>query len=204
MDEPTIWQNLVLLVETVLALLAQLATLGFHWLLWIFSAAVCLWAINWKKARHMLAVGGWAPAVLIILLIALVWSRLVPGPGPVSGLPNFWWQAGLRRQPGRPRHVLRLAANRLSLDAARNQPRPAGTRPRARSWASLIRFTFSPRIAPCERLAASGEAVSASQTPSPNTPAIRPRPRPPARNRPAAGEPFAASRSALSRALLRG
>jgi magnesium-transporting ATPase (P-type) len=91
-QDPNIWQNLLLLVETLLALVTQLATLGFHWLVWIFVAAVCLWAVNWKKTRHVLAVGGWAPAVLLIILIALVWSRIVPAPGPYGMLPNFWWQ----------------------------------------------------------------------------------------------------------------
>ncbi len=93
-QEPNIWQNLVLLVETLLALLTQLATLGFHWLLWIFVAAVFLWGINWKRTRHVLAAGGWAPALLLVLLVALVWSRLVPGPSPYGGLPSFWWQLG--------------------------------------------------------------------------------------------------------------
>jgi hypothetical protein len=90
--ETTILQNLVLLFNTLLALLLQLAELGFHWILWIIFAAICLWAINWKKARHMLAVGGWAPAVLLIVLIALVWSRIMPESR--WGLANFWWQLG--------------------------------------------------------------------------------------------------------------
>jgi hypothetical protein len=80
------------LVETLLVLLLQVSALGFHFLLWIVFAAVCLWGINWYKARHFLAVGGWAPAVLLMILIALVWSRIDPSKCPYTGLPNFWWQ----------------------------------------------------------------------------------------------------------------
>lgn len=93
-QDPSIWQNLTLLLQTLLALVLQLASLGFHWLLWIVVAAVCLWGVNWKKMRHMLAVGGWAPALLLIFLIAFVWSRIVPGACESCGLPNFWWQLG--------------------------------------------------------------------------------------------------------------
>ncbi|HZZ80498.1 MAG TPA: hypothetical protein VFE62_18485 [Gemmataceae bacterium] len=86
--------TLVLLFTTLLELIVQVASLGFHWLLWIVWAAWCLWGVNWKKTRHVLAVGGWAPAVLLIVLIALVWSRLdaTPPCACISWLPNFWWQ----------------------------------------------------------------------------------------------------------------
>lgn len=94
-DQTTsIWRNLVLLVETLLTLLFEMGVLGFHFVLWIVFAAICLWAINWYKARHALAQGAWAPAVLLIFLIALVWSRIAPGACPYCGLPNFWWQLG--------------------------------------------------------------------------------------------------------------
>src|ERR1017187_8703525 len=95
--EPGIWLTLTILFKTLLTLLTQLASLGFHWLLWIVWAAWCLWGVNWKKARHVLAVGGWAPAILLILLTAIVWSRLDARPCHCLGvviLPNFWWQLG--------------------------------------------------------------------------------------------------------------
>src|SRR5262249_49310853 len=78
-------------------LLMQLASLGFHWVVWIFWAAWCLWGINWYKARHVLAMGAWAPAILLILLTAIAWSRLDARPCQFLGtmtLPNFWWQLG--------------------------------------------------------------------------------------------------------------
>lgn len=93
-SDPTIWQNVVLLVQTLITLLGQLAAVGFHWVLWILFAAVCLFGINWHKARHVLKVGGWAPAIFLILLTALVWSRIAPAACESCGLPNFWWQLG--------------------------------------------------------------------------------------------------------------
>jgi hypothetical protein len=92
--EPTILQNLLVLAQTVGTLLVQLVGLGFHWMLWLFLAAWCLWGINWRKLRHFLAVGGWAPAVLLILLTALVWAAIDPRRSS-WGIPNFWWQLGV-------------------------------------------------------------------------------------------------------------
>ena len=95
--EPTIWLTLTLLFKTLATLFTQLASLGFHWLLWIAWAAWCLCGINWHKARHVLAIGAWAPALLLILLTAIVWSRLDARPCHCLGivmLPNFWWQLG--------------------------------------------------------------------------------------------------------------
>ena len=92
-QEPSIWQTLVLLFETLGTLLLQLSSLGQHWILWIVWGAWCLWGVNWKKTRHVLAIGGWAPALLLIFLIAVVWSRLDARAGPnFMPLPNFWWQ----------------------------------------------------------------------------------------------------------------
>lgn len=92
--EPSIWQTVLLLFHTLGTLVIQLSLFGFHWLLWIVWAAWCLWGVNWKKTRHFLACGAWAPAVLLILLIAIVWSRIDPRPCVWCGLPNFWWQLG--------------------------------------------------------------------------------------------------------------
>ena len=93
MEDPTFWQLLTVLFSTFAALFVKLASLGFHWIVWIVWASVCLWAINWKKARHVLSIGGWAPAILMMLLIAIVWSRLDVRAGPsFLPLPNFWWQ----------------------------------------------------------------------------------------------------------------
>ena len=89
MEDPTFWQLVTTLVGTFFALCAKLASLGFHWIVWLVWASVCLWAINWQKARHVLATGGWAPAVLMMLLIAIVWSRLDLRAGPsFLPLPN--------------------------------------------------------------------------------------------------------------------
>jgi hypothetical protein len=101
-----IWQTLVLLMQTLGTLLLQLAGLGLHWLLWIAWAAWWLLGVNAKKTRHVLASGGWAPAIILIFIAAIVWSRLEPRSACLGFLtvPNFWWQLG---------HVSVLAASAL-------------------------------------------------------------------------------------------
>jgi low affinity Fe/Cu permease len=61
---------------------------GLWWLLpvglWIIW---WLWAANWQKLWPVLAGGAWAPAVLLFLMGAVVWSRLEPW--------RFAWQLGI-------------------------------------------------------------------------------------------------------------
>jgi hypothetical protein len=92
-----IWQTLAVLVQTLGILVVQLASLGAHWLLCIVWAAWWLGGVNAKRTRHILAIGGWAPALLLMLLAAIVWSRLDARSCDCLGvitLPNFWWQLG--------------------------------------------------------------------------------------------------------------
>lgn len=94
---PTIWENFILLFHTLGTLVLQIASLGYHWLFWLVLGAWCLWGVNWKRTRHYLAVGAWAPVILLMLVIALAWSRIDPRPCDCLGfmqLPNFWWQLG--------------------------------------------------------------------------------------------------------------
>jgi hypothetical protein len=70
-----------------------------EWLVLVLLFAWCawwLWAVNWKKAWPVLAQGGWAPVVLLSVVVALVWSRISPAPCDCLGvtLPNFLWQLG--------------------------------------------------------------------------------------------------------------
>jgi hypothetical protein len=61
--------------------------LAFVWI------ALWLWAANWKRLWPVLAEGGWAPALLLLLMAAVAWSRLQPGPCPfVPAVPGFAWQ----------------------------------------------------------------------------------------------------------------
>jgi hypothetical protein len=92
LQEPGILQTLVLLLQTLGTLFVQLSSLWLHYLLWILWAAWWLGGVNAFKMRHVLAMGGWAPAILLILLSAIVWSRLDPQPCDCLPLPNFWWQ----------------------------------------------------------------------------------------------------------------
>ena len=59
------------------------------WLLLPLGLWVVLWlcAVNWQKLWPVLAQGAWAPAVLLFLICAVVWSRLSPG--------RFAWQLGI-------------------------------------------------------------------------------------------------------------
>jgi hypothetical protein len=54
-----------------------------------------LLAVNWKSLWPTLAEGAWVPGVLIVLVSALVWSRVAPADCTCLGfmtIPNFWWQ----------------------------------------------------------------------------------------------------------------
>jgi hypothetical protein len=65
------------------------------WPLLVVWVAWWLLAVNWRKTWPVLAQGGWAPVVLLVLMTALVWSRLAPGELTwVNGtsVPNYWWQ----------------------------------------------------------------------------------------------------------------
>lgn len=77
--------------ERVVAVLLALLPVVL-WCAWF------LWAVNWKKLNAAIADGAWAPFVLLMLLIAGVWSRIYPSDGPISEylhLSNFWWQFGV-------------------------------------------------------------------------------------------------------------
>jgi hypothetical protein len=54
--------------------------------------AWCLWGIDWRRARPVLAVGGWAPLVLVGLMSGVVWAFMFPAQPPI---PNFLWQIGI-------------------------------------------------------------------------------------------------------------
>jgi len=78
-------------------LVYEVATLGWHYILVIVWVAWCLWGVNWRRAWAFLGQGAWAPLVLIMIVAALVWSKLTPSRVEIAGLfsvPNFWWQLG--------------------------------------------------------------------------------------------------------------
>jgi hypothetical protein len=82
MPMPEWWSHLMVV-------LGVLIPLGL-WCAW------WLWGVNWKKAWPMLAAGGWAPVVLLMIVATLVWSRLSQGPWSLGAVvvPNVWWQLG--------------------------------------------------------------------------------------------------------------
>jgi hypothetical protein len=77
--------------------LARVFTTLLHLLPGGLWCAWWLWAVNWKKAWPVLAEGAWAPVVLLMLMAAMVWSRIAPSPCDCLGfvtVPNGWWQLG--------------------------------------------------------------------------------------------------------------
>jgi hypothetical protein len=73
----------------VLWVMLQLLPVGL-WCAW------WLWCVNWKKTWPVLAEGGWMPVVLLVLIVALAWSRIFPSQCTCLGFPiaNFVWQLG--------------------------------------------------------------------------------------------------------------
>lgn len=70
-------------LECVFCFLLAILPGGLWMAFWFF-------AVNWKRAWGVLAMGAWIPVVLGVFITALVWSSIEPGSN--WGLPNFWWQ----------------------------------------------------------------------------------------------------------------
>ena len=91
---------LQILWQLVLAggqLLVETFSLALQWLPLIAWVAWWTFGVNWRKTREALKQGAWAPLVLLMLLVALVWSQLAPSSWSwqTITLPNFWWQLGV-------------------------------------------------------------------------------------------------------------
>lgn len=96
MRSTNIWQTLGHLVADLATLAGQLSLFILSWSLLLIWTAWWLGAVNWARLGDALRRGAWAPFVLLLVVAALVWSRLDPTPGRFLGipLPNFWWQLG--------------------------------------------------------------------------------------------------------------
>ena len=89
----TFWQ----LVIDLGKLLVEILALALNWSLLLAWFGWWLFGVNWKKLWHALAMGAWVPLVLLMVLSALVWSRLDPTDCECLGfvtVPNFWWHLG--------------------------------------------------------------------------------------------------------------
>ncbi len=89
------------LLWQLVQVLGAIAGLLLHWIavwaLLIVWLAWWTWGVNWKRVWPILREGAWMPAVLLLVITALVWSRLAPGSYEglgVTRVPNFWWQLG--------------------------------------------------------------------------------------------------------------
>jgi hypothetical protein len=69
-------------------------TLVLESLLLVAWVAWWLCAVNWVKAWDWLAKGAWVVVVLLVVIGALVWSRIAPSAYSLGfmHIPNFWWQ----------------------------------------------------------------------------------------------------------------
>jgi hypothetical protein len=77
--------------------LGFMRTWGGTLILTLVWVAWWLWGVNWKTAWATLAHGAWVPAVLVVVVSALVWSQIAPADCGCLGfvtIPNFWWQLG--------------------------------------------------------------------------------------------------------------
>jgi len=97
MAEPNFWVTLGHLIGDLALLIGLILAFLWHYILIIVWVVWWLWAVNWRRCWEALAQGAWAPVVLLMLIVALAWSRLQPAPCEclaVVTIPNFWWQLG--------------------------------------------------------------------------------------------------------------
>ena len=90
-------QALIDLCSALFRVFVQLGALAGSWSLLIAWVAWWLCGVNWHKAWPALAKGAWVPAVLLMIVAALVWSRIAPSDCNclvIVTVPNFWWQLG--------------------------------------------------------------------------------------------------------------
>ncbi len=77
--------------------LNDLGRLLLNLLPWALWCVWWLWAVNWRKAWPMLAEGGWAPVVLLLIMTAFAWASIDARPCNCLGfwtVANGWWQLG--------------------------------------------------------------------------------------------------------------
>jgi hypothetical protein len=92
-----IFDSLSQLITVLGRLLGEILYLLMGWSLLIGWLAWWLAGVNWKRLWPVLAQGAWAPAVLALGAISLVWSQIDPKDCTCLGfavIPNFWWQLG--------------------------------------------------------------------------------------------------------------
>jgi hypothetical protein len=90
----------------LIGLLLLLVLIGWGaWAMWgthgviLIAVWIAWWlgGVNWRRAWPALASGGWAPVVLLMVVTALIWSRLDPSACNCLGIvtvSTFWWQLG--------------------------------------------------------------------------------------------------------------
>jgi hypothetical protein len=91
-DLPMWLQQAIPVVYTAIQNILTVMVVLIPYTLWF---VFCVKGINWRKMAPTLREGAWLPAVLLVVLVALVWSQASPQADPVFGVfPNFSWQLG--------------------------------------------------------------------------------------------------------------
>jgi hypothetical protein len=90
-DNPDTLIQLLTLLSTLANTLGQLLLmLGRALLAHVLIIAWVAWwlfGVNWSKTWPVLARGAWVPVLLLVIVIAMVWSKLAPREEA-----NFWYQ----------------------------------------------------------------------------------------------------------------
>jgi hypothetical protein len=89
--------DLVRLLSVLWDMVLRVTPLLVALLPWAVWCVWWLWGVNWRKAWPMLAAGGWAPVVLLMILTSLAWAAIDSRSCDCLGfmvLPNGWWQLG--------------------------------------------------------------------------------------------------------------
>ncbi len=89
--------DLVRLLSVLWDMVLRLTPILVALLPWAVWCVWWLWGVNWRKAWPMLAAGGWAPVVLLMIMTSLAWSAIDARSCDCLGfmvLPNGWWQLG--------------------------------------------------------------------------------------------------------------
>lgn len=91
-----LFEQVWLLVTTLVRLTVLLAWTALVLSPVIFWIAWWLFATDWRKFWPTLAHGGWAPVVLLALIVAMALTMVVPLPQSVLGVEvgSPWWQLG--------------------------------------------------------------------------------------------------------------
>ncbi len=80
-----LWQALEQLGRALAALAVAFSSFLLQWSLLIAWLAWWIAAVNWRRLWPTLARGAWLPVALLLVMAAIVWSRVSPGDHVLFG-----------------------------------------------------------------------------------------------------------------------